>query len=538
MSSADDRAEALAAQRDREAEQTAIDTSEPLTAARKYLDERHAHPDGRLLHFWRGDFYRWSGAAFTIQPPDAIRATLYAWLDERSGKPNKRTVDHLLDALRAAAFLDAQPPCWLADAPVTGALIACQNGLVHPRTRELLAASPRYFNLNACSFAYQRKAPPPAAWLTFLDSLWPDDAECKATLQELVGLLMTDDTTFQKLFLLLGPKRGGKGTIARVLREMLGAENTSAPTLTGLGHSFGLAGLIGKPLAIISDARLTGRSDLAAVTENLLRISGEDAVSVPRKFQPDWVGTLPTRFLLLTNELPALTDASGALASRFIILPLTRSFYGHEDRTLTNRLLAEMPGIFSWALDGLERLHQRGHLLQPAAGAAMLDDLDRLASPIKAFVADACAVESAAEIGCADLYRAWADWCAEQHRDHPGTLQMFGRNLSAAFSHITVRRPRRDTGPRERIYSGIRLLRFGEEPNPEQAGPRWSAVRSISSSTTYTSRADAYNSQDRGPSRTTAGFAANSTTLRSAAAPSCPRCDGEGCSWCRPKAMP
>ena len=42
-------------------------------------------------------------------------------------------------------------------------------------------------------------------------------------------------------------------------------------------------------------------------------------------------GTLPTRFLLLSNELPELADASGAMASRFIVLTLRNSFYGRED---------------------------------------------------------------------------------------------------------------------------------------------------------------------------------------------------------------
>ena len=33
------------------------------------------------------------------------------------------------------------------------------------------------------------------------------------------------------MFLLVGPKRSGKGTIARVLTGLLGAHNTAAPTL-------------------------------------------------------------------------------------------------------------------------------------------------------------------------------------------------------------------------------------------------------------------------------------------------------------------
>lgn len=55
-----------------------------------------------------------------------------------------------------------------------------------------------------------------------------------------------------------------------MLRRLIGVENTVGPTLASLAESFGLSPLIGKPLAIIGDARLSARSDRSAVTERLL----------------------------------------------------------------------------------------------------------------------------------------------------------------------------------------------------------------------------------------------------------------------------
>ncbi|MGI8861434.1 MAG: DUF5906 domain-containing protein, partial [Gaiellaceae bacterium] len=141
---------------------------------------------------------------------------------------------------------------------------------------------------------------------------------------------------------------------------------------SGLATQFGMAELVGKPLATISDARLNTKSDSTLAVERLLSISGEDVVSVPRKFKPDWIGRLSTRFLILTNELPQLSDASGTIAGRFVILTMTRSFYDEEDPELTTKLVAEAPGIFNWALEGLDRLTDRGHFKQPPASAAAL----------------------------------------------------------------------------------------------------------------------------------------------------------------------
>src|SRR4030095_13195092 len=95
--------------------------------------------------------------------------------------------------------------------------------------------------------------------------------------------------------------------------------------------------------------------------ERFRSISGEDSLTIDRKFRDPWTGRLPTRFVILTNELPRLADASGALGSSFILFVLPRSFYGAENPTLTDELLTEAPAIFNWALEGLDRLMAGGH---------------------------------------------------------------------------------------------------------------------------------------------------------------------------------
>ncbi len=87
------------------------------------------------------------------------------------------------------------------------------------------------------------------------------------------------------------------------------------PTLGTLARPFGLSSLINKPVAISPDARLSSRPDNAAIVECLLSISGEDGQTIDRKDLDAWTGRLPTWFVLISNDLPRLRDASGALAS-------------------------------------------------------------------------------------------------------------------------------------------------------------------------------------------------------------------------------
>jgi putative DNA primase/helicase len=160
--------------------------------------------------------------------------------------------------------------------------------------------------------------------------------------------------------------------------------------------------------------------------------------------------------MLLTNELPRLSDASGALASRFLMLCMTQSFYGKEDHDLTEKLLGELPGILLWAIEGWRRLRGRGRFQQPEAGSEMLDDLADLTSPVGMFVRERCKVSTTGEVAIDVLFDAWREWCESTGRREAGTKQTFGRDLASVVPGLHRERPR-EGGERQRIYKGIEL---------------------------------------------------------------------------------
>ena len=398
----------------------------------------------RIMHHLQGTFYEWQGTHYTEVAREEMRAQLYAFLHKARRvtekgtvpfDPSKFKVVNVLEAVAAEAQLPSttRAPAWLDTTSLPPEeLIVCTNGLLHFPKRALLAHTPALFSLNALPFDYNPAAPKPAAWLTFLGQLWPEDQDTINVLQEIFGLLLTGNTRHQKAFLLVGPKRSGKGTIARILRRLLGPANVCGPTLSSLATSFGLMPLIGKRLAIISDARLGGKTDQNVIVERILAITGEDALTVDRKYLDQWTGYLETRFVILTNELPRLTDASGALASRFITLVFTESFYGREDLGLTDKLATELPGILNWALKGLGRLQKRGYFVPPKSSAEAQRELEDLGSPVGAFLRDRCLIDPRRRVECNKLFLGWATWCQDNHRDFPGTTQMFARDLRAA----------------------------------------------------------------------------------------------------------
>lgn len=408
---------------------------------------------------WQQMFLIWDSGAYRPMGDDEARALAYAELERFAEKATRTRVTDVLDALRAVTHVSdsIEPSVYLSSREqVPRGVIALRNGILDLKTAELHAPSPDLFTLAALPVDFDLTADCPN-WRRFLEDIWPNDHESIQTIQEIFGYLIAGTTEQQKIFLIIGPKRSGKGTILRILTALLGRQNVAAPTLGSLSEQFGLQSLIGKLAALVSDARLSGRADQQQIAERLLSISGEDYLSIPRKHLGDFTAQLHSRFVLATNELPRLHDASGALASRFIPLVMERSWFGQEDHGLTDRLLSELPGILNWSMHGYRRLHNRGHFEIPTNARDAMDELADLGSPISSFLRDRCVVEPGAEVDVSALYQAWRDWCQDHGRDHPGTEQSFGRDLRAAVPTLGNSRVRRN-GQRRRVYQGIRLI--------------------------------------------------------------------------------
>lgn len=449
-----------------------LSTDRTLPTAEAYVREFHQHPEGMTLRHYAGMLMRWHLNRYVELEDDALHHRLLPWLHAavrmtydtlaeawvaKEFPANPHTSKAALESIKAYTHLPATTslPSWLderAGNPDPREVLPCRSTLLHLPTMQALSPTPRFFCVNALDYDHDPRAPEPAQWQRFLSELFEDDLQAWDLLQEWFGYCLTGDTTQQKMMLIVGPRRGGKGTIARVLTRLVGASNVCGPTTSSLAGPFGLQPLIGKSLAIVSDARFSGK-DVQTVIERLLCISGEDTLTVDRKHKTSVTMKLPTRFVFLTNELPRLVDVSGALAGRFMMLRLTESFYGREDRSLTDKLLAELPGILNWAIAGWRQLRERGHFVQPASVEDALRDMEDLSSPVGAFVRDRCDVGAGLRIWLDDLYQAWRDWCEADGRVSVTTKQTFGRDLMAAVPGIRTR-----VGTdNQRFYQGIGL---------------------------------------------------------------------------------
>jgi putative DNA primase/helicase len=223
------------------------------------------------LHYWGGASYnpkteeevRGHLTAVAKKEFDRlVREELEDWRPGKKDEGGKKTpkpacrkvttalVANVAQALSSMTLLtdtESQPtwlgPCEGSSYPAAE-MLACRNGLVHlPTVLETQTKpqppTPLFFSANALDYDFDPQAAKPTRWLQFMEEIWPDDETSIRTLQEWFGYCLLPDTSQQKMLMMIGPPRSGRGTACRVLRALVGPGNVAYPSLASLAGNFG-----------------------------------------------------------------------------------------------------------------------------------------------------------------------------------------------------------------------------------------------------------------------------------------------------------
>lgn len=433
---------------------------DPLRVATA-LAPRMANPS----RWWRGDYYRHDGTRYVMWAPEAVDHWLYKQTEhavyEQSDdkgpapwRPTETKIGSVSHAL-SRGVLYRESSLEPDDSP---SQVACSNGVYDVPADTLLPHTSERFNLQSVPFAFDATATAPT-WEWFLNDVLPADAQ--TALQEFFGYIISGRTDLEKIFNLVGRRRSGKGTISTVLDSLVGPENCAAPSMPSLVGSFGEAPLIGKTLATFSDISW-GFRDIAEAVEIVKKISGNDARDVNRKNRDVWHGKLGVRFLIMGNDMPKFTDASGALAGRLINIQFPGSFYGREIPEVKTRLLDELPGILNWALAGLARLTANRRFTVPQTSEELTAEIRRQQSPVQGFLDDLCAFPEGDvnPVPLDELFPVYRAWARSTEAEHPLDRERFSRALASAGLRIE-----------RKMLAGVRARRVhGIAPAVDETG--------------------------------------------------------------------
>ena len=461
--------------------------ADPYKSAREFV-QRYCIVDGLSgMYFHGGEFWRWNGQFYEVNPSESLRANVYEFLnnslklvktDEGFNrapfKPKPEHVNAVIDCLRSGLFLEAGPPVWLDDGRMAGAVLVFQNKLVDAETGETWELTNRLWVQGGLDYGFDEKAECPR-WLQFLEEVQPGDQAAQDCIEETLGLCMTEDLRFEKGFLWVGVARSGKGTLAHLLRLLTGTTNfVSLSFHTWVKSDYSREKLIGKRAGVFTDVRFKpgkwygqtwdpGGIDHVS-QELLLNLTAGDAVTLGQKWKKDWEGKVPIKMILISNEVPNLQDAGGVLITRFIIVEFKVSFLDREDVDLKRKMEVELPGIANRCLAAYRRLLKRGRFVQPESSKGLEQRIKARVNLYSAFIQERCVIDPGTVVNCGALYNQFGQWCRET--GHLDLLKSTPKNTfkgklkeALGWDQLATTKPK----GKARQYVGLRLKTWDEE---------------------------------------------------------------------------
>ena len=286
-----------------------------------------------------------------------------------------------------------------------------------------MAPTPDLWIHRGIRYEWDAKAKCPQ-WLAFLESIFPGDPDAQDSVEELLGLSMTEDVSFQKGAMLVSEKpRCGKGTILRVGEGLSGS--FVSMDFDEWNKDKACEPMIGKKMIAFPDVRLKepkmygsnfdpGGLDYHSVQRSL-KITSGDALTIYRKYIAAWEGVLPGKMWLASNKLLNFNDT--VLPTRFVKLAFDVSFLNREDHLLSNKLLTELPGIANRCLAAYHRALARGRLIQPASGARLGKRVTLSSDAFAQFINENYVFDKqATETTFAEIYGKLQLWCKSRGR--------------------------------------------------------------------------------------------------------------------------
>lgn len=246
--------------------------------------------------------------------------------------------------------VDADP--WLLG--VANGVIDLRSGALRPHEREdrITLLSPVMYDTAAVC----------PRWDAFLDEIMAGDAGMVDALQRLAGYCLTGDISVQILPIFHGPGGNGKNVMLDTLMGILGPHAAEAPDglLTvrhgGDEHPTEIADLLGKRLVVASETDEGRKMRIGLVK----KLTGNKYLK-GRFMRQDYFQFVRThKTILVTNNRPIVTETSNAIWRRLRLIPFDVTIpEAKQDKRLTEKLVAEWPGILAWAVRGCLDWQQR-----------------------------------------------------------------------------------------------------------------------------------------------------------------------------------
>lgn len=296
-----------------------------------------------------------------------------------------------------------------------------KNGILHLGDRNknqltLQNHSPEIGFRGVLPYSYiENFACPTFDW--WLKDVMLGDEELIKILQEFMGYVVRGgDYKYHKALWLSGSGRNGKSTFLSVLKALIGTGNYSTLSIRQIiGDKFSSSDLDGK-IANFSEETSPEELSDSGPFKNL---TGDGELLAQKKYGDPYSFRNRAKLIMTYNEIPILKDLSPGMLSRPLIIPFKKDLTNesHQDQRLKDKLLAELPGIFNFALRGWERLEEQGAFTQSEKSKVSLLDIQTASCSALRWISEQVrfvAPPAGRMYTATALYEAYSGWQRER----------------------------------------------------------------------------------------------------------------------------
>ncbi len=286
----------------------------------------------------------------------------------------------------------------------------------------------------------------------------PHKDELVAFLRRVAGSCATGDTSDEKLFMLIGPTRSGKGTFTDAIAAALGDYAAVADVETFIKRTH--TGQVRSDLARLAGARavFTSEADEGRhLAEGLVkRVSGGDKLTVAFKFKDEFEFKPQFKLWIAANHPPVVNDEDAAMWERILRIPFSHTVPADRldpnvKKALTDPEVAG-PAVLAWIVRGCLEWQEQG-LNPPPVVMEATQRYKMEMDPLRGFIEDCCELDAGEFTPSAALREAYHAW----HK-----LNGDGRALSRNEFADRLRRRGCESGQdktgKVRGWYGIKLL--------------------------------------------------------------------------------
>jgi putative DNA primase/helicase len=313
-------------------------------------------------------------------------------------------------------------------------LFNCDNGTVdlrggtirpHRRSDLLTVIAP---------VEYAQTYEPPKLWLEFLYTIFDGDLELIAFIQRLFGLSLVGEVRDHILPIFLGGGANGKTVLTLTWMGMLGDDYalcTSKEFLMKTAterHSTELAALYGKRLVVSAETDEGAKLNEARVKH----LTGGNIINARRMREDPWSFEPSHTLILETNHRPLITGTDNGIWRRVLLVPFNVTIPPErQDKDLANKLKAEWPQIFRWAVEGCVEW-QRDGLNPPECVTIASREYEEASDLLADFVRECVIVKPTAMVKAIVFYRRYEQWVrARGHQ--PQSLTRLGERIASMY---------------------------------------------------------------------------------------------------------